>query len=106
LGAEGGDVAVPSGFAREIFFSEHNFSLLFYYSFSEWQGSHFCKSVYFAKCIFLLCRKRILVWPKAGVVPRDLMKRVRREEKGFKAKGKRYSMVPYMDVGINDKTLK
>jgi hypothetical protein len=46
------------------------------------------------------------VWPKAGVVPRDLMKRVRREEKGFKAKGKRYSMVPYIDVGINDKTLK
>jgi hypothetical protein len=55
---------------------------------------------------YSVCRKRILVWPKAGVVPRDLKKRVRREEKGFKAKGKRYSMVPYMDVGINDKTLK
>jgi hypothetical protein len=39
--------------------------------------------------LYSVCRKRILVWPKAGVVPRDLKKRVRREEKGFKAKAKK-----------------
>jgi len=38
-------------------------------------------------------RKRILVWPKASVVPRDLKKRVRREEKGSRARpNKRYFM--------------
>ena len=40
------------------------------------------KGEYVLNNFVYLFRKTINVWPKAGVVPRDLFKRVRREEKG------------------------
>jgi len=50
-------------------------------------------------------RKKMSVWPKARIVSRDLKKRVRREEKG--AKAKRYSTGNYLGSagGVGNITL-